>query len=366
MKWRTHYLPIAALLALVTGCRAKPSEPRDAFTDAPASASPASSVAVAAPPAPKTPAELLQEHRNEMTTAAENGEYVTVCKGTPWVNATVCTWVATRATGKSVNHPDGELFHGYFVKEHWKHVYGRIVSDADADGSYEVSVGGYTHHCMLDTDETKYSSKGAFNLWVQEQPETREVTVNSGATQQWVVLEEATLAKMLLDLAKSSSGVEGTAMAKNAMALIARYEPYAERKGELPTLPSSPVDAGNTPPPAPSAKPVQSAPIGAPSVPVPSHAPSVPAVPGVRPVTPPPPAPPAANSNVAHIQQCCSAMHAGLSQFSAPRDVKRMTAAAAGCDLAAVQAAGGSTPDFGSVRRLVHSRPLPPACSGVF
>jgi hypothetical protein len=71
------------------------------------------------------------------------------------------------------------------------------------------------------------------------------------------------------------------------------------------------------------------------------------------------------NPYVTRIQQCCAAMHAGLSQFTA-KDLKKMTAAAAQCDVVAGQAAAGTTPDVASVRRLVHSRPMPPACTGLF
>ena len=338
-----------------------------ASAEASVAASSTSSAAVdAAPPTPRTPAELLQEHRDEMAKAAEDGQYATVCTGTPWVNATVCNWVAARASGKPVNHPDGELFHGYFVREHWKHVYGRILSDADSDGAYEVSVGGYTHHCMLDTDETKYSSKGAFNLWVQEQPEPREVTVNSGATQQWVVLEEATLAKMLLDLAKSNSGVEGTAMAKNAIALIAKYQSYAERKGELPTLPGMVTDAGPRPPasaaPSPPARAIPSA--APPSNTVSPHPSSLGGqpVPGSPPVSP---VLPANDGAGVRVRQCCHAIRKQAKGLGSTPDGAALMNVAARCDMAVSQTASGQAPNFTPVRQMLRGRLLPAACAGM-
>jgi hypothetical protein len=109
-----------------------------------------------------------------------------VCRGTPRVNQTLCAWVAARAAGKGVERPDGEIFRAYFGKEHWSHVYGHIVGAADENGDYEVSVGGYRHHCILDVIERKFETRGVFYFWVQEQPTTREVTVNSGDTQQWI------------------------------------------------------------------------------------------------------------------------------------------------------------------------------------
>lgn len=143
------------------------------------------------------------------------------------------------------------MFRAFFYKEHWKHAYGRIVGDPTGPGDLEVSVNGYRNHCILELTDTKYSSKGNFNLWVQEQPETREVTLNSGSTANWVVLEEASLAKALMDLAHSGGGIEGTAMAKDAMKMIAEYQTYAELKGEIPpvpgTAPIAAADAGSSP-----------------------------------------------------------------------------------------------------------------------
>lgn len=84
-----------------------------------------------------------------------------------------------------------------------------------------------------------------------------------------------------------------------------------------------------------------------------------------RPAVSVPASPPPVNPVAVRLQQCCSAMHAGLGQFTG-KDLKRMTSAAAQCDLVATQAAGGGTPDLASVKHIVHSRPMPPACSGVF
>jgi hypothetical protein len=275
-----------AVLVGTPSCKKTTNDSATAAADAQIAAAP-EPVAVAedaGPPAPLTPAERLEQHRKEMADAAQAGRFTEVCKGTPWVNATICNWAAARAAGNAVERPNGELFRAYFGKEHWKHAYGRIVSDADKDGDYEVSVGGYNHHCILDTIDTKYDTKGAFNLWVQEQPEPREVTLNSGNTQEWVVLEEAELAKTLMDLAHAG-GVEATAMAKNAMTLIASYEPYTERKGDLPTLPDAPTApavaaASAAPSPRTSTVSVDSLPqvrTGTPAAPVaspPSGAPS--------------------------------------------------------------------------------------------
>ena len=240
-----------ACLVLLTGlpsCKKKTSDTVEPAVDAQsdAVAEPAAGPIDAGPPPPLTPAERLEQHRKEMADAAEAGRYADVCKGTPWFNPTICNWAAAKAAGKAADRPNREL-NAIFPREHWKHAWGQIAGDADSDGNYEVSVGGYRHHCILDTIDTKFTSKGHFDMWVQEQPEPREVTLNSGATEQWVVLEEAELAKTLMDLGHSGGGVEATAMAKNAMKMIAVYEPYTERKGELPTLPDSPASTAPVP-----------------------------------------------------------------------------------------------------------------------
>lgn len=240
----------AVLLSLtMTACSKKDQTPAsDASPSGATSASAASTdagTAVAEPPRERTPKELLDDHRGTLAALVDQEKYSEVCKGAPWINQVICNWTAARASGKAVERPDGELFRAYFGKEHWKHVYGTIVSDPAESGDYiEVSVGGYRNHCVLSTIDTKFSSRGRFDMWVQEQPKTHEVTLNSGATANWVELEEAPLAKTLMGLAKSGGGIEATAMAKDAMKMIAQYETYAERKGEIPPVP------GTTPTPA--------------------------------------------------------------------------------------------------------------------
>lgn len=257
------------LLVLLTSCSRK-----DQGASEDASASGANSAVVTAPdagamlpepPRERTPKDLLDEHRRTLSALADQGKYAEVCKGAPWFNQVICAWVAARADGKAVGRPDGELFRAFFYKEHWKHAYGRIIGDPTAPGDLEVSVNGYRNHCILELTDTKYSSKGNFNLWVQEQPETREVTLNSGASANWVVLEEASLAKALMDLAHSGGGIEGTAMAKDAMKMIAEYQTYAELKGELPSVPGA-APSGASPdagaaPSASSASPATASPL---------------------------------------------------------------------------------------------------------
>lgn len=194
----------------------------------------------AEPPRERTPKELLESHRRTLTVLIEQEKYSEVCKGTPWFNQAVCNWAAARASGKAVERPDGELFRAFFNKEHWKHVNGTIISDPTESGDYiEVSVGGYRNHCVLSPVDTKFSSRGRFDMWVQEQPKTHEVALNSGATANWVVLEESPLAKQLMGIAKSGVGIESTAMAKDAMKMIAEYETYSERNGETPSVPGT-------------------------------------------------------------------------------------------------------------------------------
>ena len=224
---------IVVMLA-VMACHRDPS-PADAAT---ATATDAGPVAVveASTPAPQTPEEKLETYRKHLSDLVDEKKYAEVCTGAPWFNKTICTWVANRADGKGVDRPNAQLYHSFFVEEHWTHAYGRLVGEVNSP-PYEVVVGGYRNHCLLHTEDTKYSTTGAFDLWVQEQPEAEEVTTNSGATQHWVALDEMPLAKALMDLAHSGVSVESTARAKDAMTMIAEYKTYAERKGTLPTIP---------------------------------------------------------------------------------------------------------------------------------
>jgi len=253
------------------------------------------------PPTPASPKAVLEEHRKEMARAAVDGRYADVCKGTPWAtspiafNKTLCAWVAARAEGKEAfsvewwRFPGSSLYRGLFNTEHWAHVHGHLLDDhPDQDGRHEVTAVGYKNHCLLETTDTKYTSKGAFDLWVQEQPEAEEVTTNSGAIQHWILLEEMPLAKALMDLAHSRVSVESTATAKDAMVMIAEYQSYAERKGELPVLS-----------PAATAAPSASAPIAV-AAPAPPHRASRPRLrrffqgggESCRPRSPSPPRPP--------------------------------------------------------------------------
>ena len=362
--------PSALMVAvLVVGCGKRDSAATGGSNaDAVAAPVPSASASAASePPAPPTPDALLEQHRKEMASAAEDGRYADVCAGTPWFNQTICTWAAGKAAGKSPARPGGDVFHPFFVSQHWAKVYGQIIADADSNGDYEVSVGGYKHHCILDTDETKFSTKGAFHMWVQEQPDTREVTVNSGATQQWVVLEEATLATMLMELAHAGGGVEATASAKNIMGLIATFVPYTEKKGQLPALPGAPPASSASSSAAPGAAPRTRA----------TSAAEAPASPPAAPPSPPPLASakapvnvPVVNPNLPRIQTCCAslhaaALHASVNQAASAKDLKHFTAAATQCDLLSSQVAGGAPPNLATVAHALKGRPLPAACAGM-
>ncbi len=348
---RQYMLTVIAAVVACVGCGKKADPgPSDGVARPAESASPGPAASASAGRPPETPAERLEGHRQEMAAAVDAGHYGAVCAGTPWFSPTICCWVAARAEEKSATFPR-DAFQPFFVKEHIKKVYGRILSDADSDGNYEVSVSGYTHHCVLDTDETKYSSKGNFSLWVQEQPEPREVTVNSGAKEQWVVLEEATLAQMLLDLGHSKSGVEAKAMAKNAMALIAKYKPYAERKGETPAWPpGSSVDGG-----APAAAGTSVSPTAA------GATPRATAAPKAAPTAPPP----VDTMYLQRVQHCCTGLHAAASTARGA-DLQQFNGAAIACDLVATQVRAGQRPDPGSVRSALRMSPMPRACIGTF
>ncbi len=353
--------PSALMVAvLVVGCGKRDSA-ASGGSNADAVAAPvpsASASAASEPPAPPTPEALLEQHRKEMASAAEDGRYANVCAGTPWFNQAICNWAAGRAAGKSPARPGGDVFHPFFVSQHWAKVYGQIIADADSNGDYEVSVGGYKHHCILDTDETKFSTKGAFHMWVQEQPDTREVTVNSGATQQWVVLEEATLATMLMELAHSGGGVEATASAKNIMGLIATFVPYTEKKGELPVLPGvapTPSAASSVAPAAPRRPSSAATPSPSPAAPSPAPVASA-KVPVIVPVV---------NSNAPRIQQCCTAIRAQGRTYGRSPEASRIMTVANQCDQITTQPASATAGAMMQVRLMMKGRALPAACVGL-
>jgi hypothetical protein len=175
-----------------------------------------------------------------MADAAREGRYAEVCQGTPAVPSIICTWVAAKAEGKPAARPDGELFRAFYTREHIKKVSGRIIESAGGDNRYEVTASGYRRHCILETVDTQFETTGAFTMWVQEQPQPEEIELKSGRTEAWIVLTEAVLGKTLLDLAKSyGAGVEGQAMAKDVMGLIANFVPYAELKGDPAVVPDA-------------------------------------------------------------------------------------------------------------------------------
>lgn len=242
-------------LALMSGCKKTTGT-----SDASPQASDGSATSSARGPAAKTnagdaaaelesPSDLANAHREDMVKAAAAGRYADVCAGAPTFPSSLCTWVSARAQSNGGSFDRG-AFNAFIGREHIKKVSGRIIGDGASKGEYEAAVYGYRRHCVVSTSTTNFKTTGAFSLWVQEQPETRDVAVNSGGDQQWVVLEESDLASDLYDLAHAS-GIEAQGMAKDLMDEIARFVPYSELKGEYPdaSAPAS-AEAGTAPPPA--------------------------------------------------------------------------------------------------------------------
>jgi hypothetical protein len=156
----------------------------------------------------------------------------------------MCNWVAARAQGKPATKPDPSVSYPWFVREHIKKVSGTILGDGDTKGEHEVIAYGYRRHCILSTTTTEFKTTGGFTLWVQELPEVRDVTVNSGESEKWVELEESELGKDIVDLAHTY-GIEAEALAKDLMVEIARFVPYSELKGDYPDA-SAPVAVTGT------------------------------------------------------------------------------------------------------------------------
>jgi hypothetical protein len=224
-----------------------------------------------------------------MDEAVDAKRFSDVCAGTPWFDKNLCAWVAARAADQPAARPDGDAFKTFFFREHIKKIYGSVIDHEGCSDTCEITASGYRSHVVLDLVDTKFTSPGAFNMWVQENPDLREVKLNSGGTAKWVVLQEAVLAKDLMDLAHSGMGLEASAIAQNAIRLIANYRPYTELQGTLPTLPGAPSASVSSPEktPAPSVSPNQGSTFGLPAKAT-SRPPTVPTIP---PTTVPPPTP---------------------------------------------------------------------------
>jgi hypothetical protein len=344
----------SALVAtlVVSACHRDPSS-SDAAPSEPAVDAGAVAVVEAAAPVPQTPEEKLEAHRKHLSELVEAKQYADVCRGAPWFNRTICTWAANRADGKGVERPDSQLYRSFFSQEHWSHAYGRLVGEV-RDPPYEVAVGGYRNHCLLHTTDTKYTTTGAFNLWVQEQPEAEEVTTNSGATQHWVALDEMPLAKALMDLAHSGVSVESTARAQDAMGMIAEYKPYAERKGTLPTVPddtgSQRGDAAPVGSATQSTTATSTARVGTASL----------TATAATPVTTTTATVDTFAQSVAQAQACCNELRR-QSQQQGPSRGGQLTQAAIICNHIVSQAA----PKTGQLQQQLPGVTLPPSCQGL-
>jgi len=249
----------AALLLIIatmtaSGCK----RPSSMASDAAASASALSVLPSAEPSASTSPPDPLEQHRSSMESAVNEGRYDEVCAGTPSVPSAICTWAAARGQGKAAAHPGGQVLQAFFVHEHIKKVSGTIVGDGQSKGEYEVRVGGYRRHCHLETQDTTFSTTGFFTMWVQENPKTEAVELISGGQQQWVVLEESSFAKGVMDLAHSPNNVEGKGIAEDLMGMIARFVPYSEFAGLTADPPDASTAAVDASPVSPSPTPASS------------------------------------------------------------------------------------------------------------
>jgi hypothetical protein len=70
-------------------------------------------------------------------------------------------------------------------------------------------------------------------------------------------------------------------------------------------------------------------------------------------------------TNAARIRQCCNGMRKQASGMGPSPEANILMGLAMQCDLLAVQAAGGTAPEFGAFRQMIAGRTLPAACSGM-
>ncbi len=72
-----------------------------------------------------------------------------------------------------------------------------------------------------------------------------------------------------------------------------------------------------------------------------------------------------ASANQYRIKQCCAAMRKQAAGLGPSPEANILVGLAAQCDLVAVQAVGGTAPEFGVLRQMIAGRTLPAACAGL-
>jgi len=71
------------------------------------------------------------------------------------------------------------------------------------------------------------------------------------------------------------------------------------------------------------------------------------------------------SGNAARIKQCCNAMRKQAAGMGASPEANIVLGLALQCDQIAIQAAGGTAPEFGAFRQMIMGRTLPSACNGM-
>jgi hypothetical protein len=71
------------------------------------------------------------------------------------------------------------------------------------------------------------------------------------------------------------------------------------------------------------------------------------------------------NTNAARIKQCCNALRSQAKNMGGSPEANIVVGLAAQCDLIAIQAAGGTAPEFAQLRSMLKGRTIPAACSGM-
>lgn len=73
---------------------------------------------------------------------------------------------------------------------------------------------------------------------------------------------------------------------------------------------------------------------------------------------------PGVPTNVTRIKQCCAQLRTQAKALGASPEAGMLTAAAAQCDVAAVQVGSkGTAPELGAVKAILAGRTLPPVCN---
>jgi hypothetical protein len=137
----------------------------------------------------------------------------------------VCAWVRASARGEVAPRPAYEDIQTYLVERDILRAKGRIHG-RPAHGLVKVTLDGQFGYCLVPDGPVE---EGAlYNKWVRKVEGTREVELSEGRPESCAVLEELGMIAPIIALMEADDGVDRTALARDALAAIARYHRFED------------------------------------------------------------------------------------------------------------------------------------------